>query len=327
MGKYFFVFILFGHCLIAQKPIWLDTDQLLGNPKNAPREVDDAIALMMALQHKDKVALRGISLVTEVEYGAKITQRVLDTYWHGEQIPIYKGSENCGDVGVENAATIALAEALRKEKLSILAIGPATNIATVLINHPELIPQIKEIAFCAGRTENYAFTLGIKRTIVSDYNFDRDPDAFQVILESGIPVVLSGFECSQYLWLGKTDWEFLKQGSKFQQYLHEHFVPWSLRFLNNFGINGFVPWDTTPLGYFTHPEFFDFYVDIPVHIVEKRNDATYPFQKTEKNTLKKYLEVGWHINSPYKVKFAYKTRLGFEELVIETLKMPVKQVD
>ncbi|MEM6700641.1 MAG: nucleoside hydrolase, partial [Bacteroidota bacterium] len=113
----------------AKRDIWLDTDQLLGNPKDAPREVDDAIALIMILRHHQQLKLHGISLVTEVDYGYDITQRVLQHYWAGDTIPVYKGSDACGDVGTENEATRALAAALRKRKLTIVAIGPATNVA------------------------------------------------------------------------------------------------------------------------------------------------------------------------------------------------------
>lgn len=306
----------------AQEKIWFDTDQLLGNPENAPREVDDAIALIMALKFHDKVKIEGISLVTDVDYGYEITSRILKNYWAGSPIPIYKGSDKCKDVGVENEATVALAAALKKQKMSIVAIGPATNIATVLKNYPELAKQIKEIVFCAGRTPDYPFTLGLERITVSDYNFDRDPEAFRVVLESRVPVVLSGFQCSEYLFLGKTDYDFLANGDEFDNYLHEKFVPWSRLMERGFGINGFVPWDTTPVGYLTHPKYFKYYEDIPVKIVEKENDSTLPLIKSKENKQKLYLEASYDYDSPHKVKFAYRTVLGFEEIILETLKSP-----
>jgi pyrimidine-specific ribonucleoside hydrolase len=35
---------------------------------------------------------------------------------------------------------------LWKEKLTILALGPMTNIATLIQNHPDIIPQIEKIS-------------------------------------------------------------------------------------------------------------------------------------------------------------------------------------
>ncbi|MEM9885360.1 MAG: nucleoside hydrolase [Bacteroidota bacterium] len=320
---YMLTLILFlsSHPFVAaKKDVWLDTDQLLGNPENAPREVDDAIALIMILRYHQQLKLQGISLVTEVDYGYDITQRILKHYWAGDAIPVYKGSDQCGDVGVENEATRALAAALRKQKLTILAIGPATNVATVLRNHPELGAQIEEIIFCAGRTPDYPFTLGLERVTVSDYNVDRDPAAFQVILEAGVPVVLSGFMASEYLFFGATDYEFLAKGDTFEQYLYEQFIPWSKRVKLGFGIMGFVPWDTTPVGYLTHPKFFKYYEEIPTKLIEKENDATLPLIKSKKNKRKLYLEASYEYDSPYTTTFVYRTALGFEEMVLECLK-------
>jgi pyrimidine-specific ribonucleoside hydrolase len=321
----FFLSLLFQCAIIpnaeAKRTIWFDTDQLLGNPEKAPREVDDAIALIMALRYHKELKIEGISLVTDVDYGYEITQRILKHYWAGDPIPVYKGSDTCEDLGVENEATRALAAALRKQKLTIIAIGPATNVATVLKNHPELSDRIEEIVFCAGRTPDYPFTLGLERVTVSDYNVDRDPEAFRVVLESGVPVVLSGFMASEYLFFGETDYEFLAKGDDFERYLYEQFIPWSKRIKLGFGIMGFVPWDTTPVGYLTHPKFFKYYEGIPTQLIEKENDATLPLIKNKSNKRKLFLESSYDYDSPHRVKFAYRTVLGFEEIVLECLKV------
>jgi hypothetical protein len=44
-----------------------------------------------------------------------------------------------------------LYQALKKRKLTILALGPMTNIATLIQNHPDIIPQIEKISICAAR--------------------------------------------------------------------------------------------------------------------------------------------------------------------------------
>ena len=182
-------------------------------------------------------------------------------------------------MGVENDATRALAAALRKEKLHILAIGPATNVATVLKNHPELASQIIDISFCAGRQQGQAFKAGLEKAILMDYNFEMDVEAFRVVLDSGVKVVLSGFECSSYLFLGKVDYEFLSNGSEGDKWVYEQLIPWSKRNELAYGTMGFIPYDTTPLGYYTHPEYFRFYEDIPTQINFKKNDATVGFNR------------------------------------------------
>jgi inosine-uridine nucleoside N-ribohydrolase len=301
----------------SQKKIWFDTDIMIGNPDKAPREVDDAITLMMALKHQDKVQIVGISLISYVDYAYPITQNMLKWYAPNLNIPIYKGSNTCQDVGIENDATKALEAALRKEKLTILALGPATNVATVLKNHPELISQIEEIVFCAGRTPDFHFKPGLEQHIVSDYNFEKDVESFKIVFESGVKVVLSGFECSVYLFLGKTDYEFLNNNFESDKWVYDKLRPWSERHFQLFGNDGFIPFDVTPLGYLTHPQYFKYYENIPVKIVTKPNDATIPANRPK---TKAFLDVSYKLKSKWKCLYAYKTLPGFEEIVIESLK-------
>lgn len=301
----------------AQKKIWFDTDIMIGNPDRAPREVDDAITLMMTLKYQDKVKIEGISLITYVDYAYPVVEKMLKWYAPELKIPIYKGSNTCTDLGVENEATKALAAALKKEKLTILALGPATNVATVLKNHPELASQIEEIVFCAGRTTDFHFKPGLEKITVSDYNFERDVESFRVVFDSGIKVVLSGFECSVYLFLGKTDYEFLNNSFEGDKWVYDFLRPWSKRCELGFGSDGFIPFDTTPLGYLTHPNFFKYYENIPVDIITRPNDATFPPNRPQE---KAFLEVSTASKSKWKCTYAYKTLPGFEEIVIESLK-------
>ncbi|GAB2595140.1 nucleoside hydrolase [Spirosoma areae] len=329
--KHLFIFLLFPISLLAQQPakpkrIWFDTDIMIGLPERAPREVDDGVTLIMALRQTDKVEMAGISIVTNVDYGYDVTQKILGWYDRaasgkaGRKIPVYKGSNTAQDTGVENEATKALADALRKEKLTILALGPVTNVATVVKNHPELIPQIDEVVVCAGRTPGFPFRPGLEKVTVGDYNFERDPDAFRVLFDAGIRVVLSGFECSAYTLLGKTDIDFLAtSANEGDKWLYAQLRPWQERAQTLFGVEGFIPYDTTPLGYLTHPQFFKYYRDIPVRINIKPNDATIGQLANRKE--KPFLEVSYdYKDTRWRAVYAYKTLPGFEEIVIESLK-------
>ncbi|MDQ6814793.1 MAG: nucleoside hydrolase [Bacteroidota bacterium] len=299
------------------KRIWMDTDIMIGLPVRAPREVDDGVTLIMALR-QPSIELAGISLITEIDYAEEVTLKLLNWYNKtGKDIPVYKGSNEANDVGEENDATKALAAALEKEKLFILAIGPATNIATVLKNRPELASQIEEIAFCVGRTEGLEFRPGLGNYAVADYNFDRDVESFQIILDTDVPLVFSGFECSYDVFLGPIDIDRLSEGTEGDKWVYDQLMPWIRRGHSLFGSEGFIPYDTTVLGYFTHPEQFKYYDDIPVQINEKPNDA--PMNGRDPRLVKPYLEVSYDFSSTRKVKYAYQTLPGFEEIVIKSL--------
>jgi len=295
--------------------IWLDTDIMIGMKDQTPREVDDAIALIMALQHPDQVELVGISTVTYANYGYEVTQKLLAWYNKtGRDIPVYRGSDTANEVGTENDATRALADALRTETLPILAIGPLTNVATVVQNHPELISQIEEVIVCAGRTPGLPFKPGLEKMAVGDYNFEMDPASFRILFDAGVKMVLSGYECSVYLFLGKTDIEFLNNANEPDKWVYDQLRPWQQFNELLFGVDGFVPWDTTPLGYLTHPDYFKYYHDIPVQINVRASD-------TDANSEKPYLEVSYDFHdTPWRATYAYKTLPGFEEIVIDDLK-------
>lgn len=298
------------------KKIWFDTDIMIGLPERGPREVDDGITLMMALRQKN-IHIEAISIITNIEYGEAVTHKLLNWYHTGAPIPVYKGSDLANDLGTENDATIALAQALRKEKLSILALGPTTNIATVIKNHPELAAQIEEIVFCIGRTSGLEFRPGLGNYPVGDFNFEKDPASMKIILSTDIPLVFSGFECSCSVLLGTIDIDRLKDGDEGDTWVYEQLIPWIERAKKLFGVDGFIPYDTTPLGYFTHPEYFKYYEDIPVEIHVRPND-TLPAGR-DLRLEKEYLEVSYGFNSTRKVKYAYRTLPGFEEIVIKSV--------
>ncbi|MBC7572561.1 MAG: nucleoside hydrolase [Spirosoma sp.] len=327
----FIILFLFPTVLFAQtatKPrrVWFDTDIMIGLPERAPREVDDGVTLIMALRQTDKIELVGISTVTYVDYGYDVTQKILGWYNRDASgkprnpIPVYKGSQSGANTGVETDASIALANALKKEKLAILALGPVTNVATVVKNHPELASQIEEVIVCAGRTPGFPFRPGLEKVTVGDYNFERDTLAFRTLFEAGVPVVLSGFECSSYLLLGKTDIDFLeKSTSEGDKWLYAQLRPWQERAKSLFGVEGFIPYDVTPLGYLTHPDYFKYYRDIPVRINIRPNDSTIGATATRRE--KPFLDVSTEYkDTKWRAIYAYKTLPGFEEIVIESLK-------
>ena len=334
--KHFLLILFFPTLLLAQTPtkprrVWFDTDIMIGLPERAPREVDDGVTLIMALRQADKIELVGISTVTYVDYGYDVTQKILGWYNRAADgkprpaIPVYKGSNSGANTGIETDASKALADALKKEKLAILALGPVTNVATVIKNHPELASQIEEVVVCAGRTPGFPFRPGLEKVTVGDYNFERDTLAFRTLFEAGVPVVLSGFECSAYLLLGKTDTDFLeKSGNEGDKWLYAQLRPWQERARSLFGVEGFIPYDVTPLGYLTHPEYFKYSRDIPVRINIKPNDSTIGATASRRD--KPFLEVSTDYNhTKWRATYAYKTLPGFEEIVIESLKGTVNK--
>ena len=90
--------------------------------------------------------------------------------------------------------------------IDILALGPVTNIATVLKKHPDLAPRITRVIAVAGRRPGQRFTTGTSNPNGHrDFNFELDPDGFQVLLDSKVEIVLAPFEISSKIWLTAED--------------------------------------------------------------------------------------------------------------------------
>ncbi|SDO54691.1 nucleoside hydrolase [Phyllobacterium sp. OV277] len=79
-------------------------------------------------------------------------------------------------------------ETLLKEEsgsVTLCPLGPLTNIAQALIRAPEIAPRIREIVLMGG-----GFFEGGNITPTAEFNIYVDPQAAQVVLASGVPVVM-----------------------------------------------------------------------------------------------------------------------------------------
>ncbi len=299
----------------AQTKVWFDTDIMIGMPDKAAREVDDGITLIMALK-QPQIEIVGISTITYVDYGYGVIQKILKWHNKGKAIPVYKGSTFANDLGTENAGTKALYQALKKEKLTILALGPLTNIATLVRNHPDIIPQIERVVICAARTPGLRFNPGNGKLNVFDYNYEFDTSSMDVLLDSPIALEFAGYEPSSYTHIGKIDLASLDLSNEADKWLFDIVQPWMELNEKYFGVRGFIPFDCSTLGIITHPEYFTYYRDIPIQVNYKENDAQ-EIQPEVK--MKNFLEVSYDFKSKKKVLYARQALQGFEEKILEVL--------
>jgi Inosine-uridine preferring nucleoside hydrolase len=136
--------------VMPKTAVWIDTDPSISS---GPREVDDGFALIQAF-HSPELDIRGVSVVygnAPFEQAWPISQEIVRKYGP-PGLPIFAGATEAVDLGRETDATRALAAALEKEPLTILALGPVTNVATVLKNHPELGARITGSSPARSRT-------------------------------------------------------------------------------------------------------------------------------------------------------------------------------
>jgi len=88
----------------------------------------------------------------------------------------------------EQSAFDLIVDLLRQhpEPITLVPLGPLTNIALVLKAHPELRPRIREIVLMGGSTERG------NDTPYAEFNIRVDPDAADIVFRSGVPVTMCG---------------------------------------------------------------------------------------------------------------------------------------
>lgn len=240
----------------APTPVWIDTDPAIGEPE---RDVDDGLALVQAFRSPE-LDLRGISVVfgnAELARGLPIARRLVKNYGP-PGLRVFKGAAAASDLQEETEASRALAAALHTGPLTILALGPATNVATVLSKHPDLAARVVRVVAVAGRRPGLRFTTGtINPAGHRDFNFELDPTAFQVLLDSHVELVLAPFEIASKVWLDDADLDRLASSSSAAaRALAPPARAWRSLWTRLFGVSGFNPFDTLAVAYAISPEGF-----------------------------------------------------------------------
>jgi purine nucleosidase len=94
-----------------------------------------------------------------------------------------------GPPAVSGVAADAIRAVLRShEDLTLVGIGPATNLALALATEPALLPRVQEIVLMAGAVgEGNA-------TPSAEFNAWSDPEALAILLACGRPVTLATLE-------------------------------------------------------------------------------------------------------------------------------------
>ncbi len=74
-------------------------------------------------------------------------------------------------------------------EITVVALGPLTNIATALERAPEAMGKLAELIVMGGSLNGVGNV-----TPVAEFNFFADPDAAQTVVRSGLPVTLVGLD-------------------------------------------------------------------------------------------------------------------------------------
>lgn len=175
--------------------------------------IDDAVALAAALFNPDM----DVQLITTVAGNVGVEKTTLNTlrllsFW-GLDIPVAQGAgqpllrepqdaaEVHGESGMEGFAYHEVncpvlgchaVEAMREvllgaeEKITLVALGPLTNVALLFAMYPEVKARINQLVIMGGST------LRGNKTPMGEFNIVADPEAAKMVFAAGVPMVICG---------------------------------------------------------------------------------------------------------------------------------------
>lgn len=201
--------------------------------------VDDTAALFWLFSVPEKVEIVGITTVfgnVEVEQATE-NATVLLAEGSREDLPVFMGCGSPlvgmpryskhvhGELGLggftsskarqatvgETPGAMAILEQIERcgpDELTILALGPLTNLAVAYRMNPTLFRRLKRVIYMGGA----AVTWGNAAPRASA-NIRNDPDAAAVVVDSGVPMVQIGLDVCRKFVVGEDDMERLKVGA------------------------------------------------------------------------------------------------------------------
>ncbi len=190
---------------------------------------DDALALMMAINSPD-LLVEGLTTVGGNATLSETTDNALRLIEHldGKQsvLPIAVGADRpmrgsfthayhvhgSEGLGVRlpeptlkphrlNAVEFIQDRVSRSSgQLTIIAIGPLTNVAAALDNRPDIVGAVTEIVVMGG-----AVGVPGNKTPYAEFNIHEDPWAANAVFASGVPVTLVGLDVTHQTFMHRRD--------------------------------------------------------------------------------------------------------------------------
>ncbi len=146
-----------------------------------------------------------------------------------------------------------------EEKVTIITTGAQTNVAALLLSHPELKDKIETISTMGGGLRNGNWTAG------AEFNILVDPEAAYTVYHSGLPLQMCGLDVTEKAIVYPKDWERIRA---LKNPVAEVVAGWFDFFfihMSALGWKGCLLHDPCAVMSLVHPEIFDirdYYVDI-----------------------------------------------------------------
>ena len=264
-------------------------------------DIDDALAIAFALRLKNIELLGVTTVLRDTDKRSKIARCLLNKAGRAD-IPVYRGigtplvhkvdmfhnppyyipelMDNCEyETGID--AVDFITESVKKYpgEITLVPIGPLTNVAVFLLKNPDLKNKLKGINLMGGAF--YSF--------YNEYNIEKDPEAAKFVFDSGVPVKAIGLDVTKKCILSQEYFDKIKHP-------RDPFVEFILMLIEKW--RGAVPWKYPclhdPLAVFSVfddsiLEFEEKYIDVELN-GEFARCMTIPHDKNRYDGLEGYHE-------------------------------------
>ena len=239
---------------------------------------DDAIALLMAANNP-KLDLLGITIVAGNQTLEKTCKNGLNVCQAlNINVPIYAGmalpmvreqvvaANVHGETGLDGPvfgplnikaedkhAISYIIETLMASEgdITLVPVGPLSNIAMAMRIEPRIIPKIQEIVLMGG-----AYSIG-NFTPSAEFNFYADPEAAHVVFTSGAPIVMMGLDLTNQTICTKDIIKRMEAIGNKASALFSDIMNFVLKSQKEaFGLDGGPLHDATCIAYLTEPSLF-----------------------------------------------------------------------
>jgi purine nucleosidase len=243
--------------------------------------IDDAMAIFLALRSPELELIGLTTIFGNVHTALSTTNalRLLEVAGqshipvaHGADAPLARayrgpvafihGEDGQGNAHLPPSKSTAIAESAAEfivqkvmaapGEITLVPIGPLTNIAAALALEPSIVEHIKEVVLMGGN----AFVPG-NASPAAEANIHNDPEAADIVFGAGWRVTMVGLDVTHDIIMSPAQTRHLEAA---QNPLAQHLGrinPLYLKFnRESSGIDGYYIHDPSAIVYLTHPEFF-----------------------------------------------------------------------
>lgn len=251
--------------------IWIDTDAACGHGRTT--DPDDCFGLLL-LARSNAVEIAGISTVygnATLDVTDRTTRDLVAMLYRdrGRAPAVYRGSATpIGEDGslAPQPAHEALRRALKEGPLTLIGLGPLTNVAAALRGRPALRANVARLVAVMGRRRGHLFhpaegagggMLFGHGPVFRDFNFDQDRRAATLILDMQLPTTLIPYEAARGISLTERDLAHMEARGGAGAWVASRARGWLEFWRSEIGRDGFYPFDLLAAAYVIDPRLFD----------------------------------------------------------------------